>query len=123
MALSTEYRALREGAGIVDRSARGRLTLTGRDRRAYLQGLLSNDIEALAPGGGCYATYLTPQGRMIADMRVFETGDRLFVDVEGSRAAAVAARWAQFVFSEDVQISNDTDATAQIGVYGPMSAQ
>ncbi len=123
MALSTEYRALREGAGIVDRSARGRLTLTGADRRAYLQGLLSNDIEALAPGAGCYATYLTPQGRMIADMRVFETGGRLLVDLDGSRAAAVAARWTQFVFSEDVQISNDSDATAQVGVYGPLSAQ
>lgn len=123
MALSTEYRALRERAGIVDRSARGRLTLTGADRRAYLQGLLSNDIEALAPGAGCYATYLTPQGRMIADLRVFETGGRLLVDLEGSRAAAVAARWTQFVFSEDVQISNDSDATAQIGVYGPLSAQ
>src|SRR3954471_1873626 len=123
MALLTEYRALREGAGIVDRSARGRLTLTGTDRRGCLQGRLSNDTEALAPGAGCYATYLTPQGRMIADMRVFETGGRLLVDLDGSRAAAVAARWTQFVFSEDVQISNDSDATAQVGVYGPLSAQ
>ena len=123
MALPTEYRALREAAGIVDRSARGRLTLTGADRRTYLQGLLSNDIEALAPGAGCYAAYLTAQGRMIADMRVFETGRSLLVDLDGSRAAPVAARWTQFVFSEDVQISNDSDSTAEIGVYGPLSAQ
>jgi tRNA-modifying protein YgfZ len=122
MTLPTEYRALREGAGIVDRSARGRLTLNGADRRTYLQGLLSNDIEALAAGAGCYAAYLTAQGRMIADMRVFETGRSLLVDLDGSRAAAVAARWTQFVFSEDVQISNDSDSTAEIGVYGPLAA-
>lgn len=123
MSLQTEYRALREGAGIVDRSSRGRLTLTGADRRAYLQGLLSNDIEALVAGSGCYAAYLTAQGRMIADLRVFETGRSLLVDLDGSRAAAVAARWTQFVFSEDVQVSNDSDATAEIGVYGPLAAQ
>jgi folate-binding protein YgfZ len=123
MALPTEYRALREGAGIVDRSARGRLTVTGADRRTYLQGLLSNDIEALSAGTGCYAAFLTAQGRMIADMRVFETGRSLLVDLDRSRAAPVAARWTQFVFSEDVLIVDDSDATAEIGVYGPLSAQ
>ena len=50
---------------------------TGADRRNYLQGLLTNDIVALTAGTGCYAAYLTAQGRMIADMRVFELGDAL----------------------------------------------
>src|SRR3954462_2072580 len=122
MSLQTEYRALRERAGIVDRSARGRLTVTGADRRTYLQGLLSNDIAALVEGAGCYATYLTAQGRMIADMRVFETGRGLLVDLDGTLADSIAARWSQFVFSEDVQISNDSASTAEIGVYGPASA-
>ena len=63
-----QYRALREQAGVIDRSARGRLRLTGADRRTYLQGLLTNDIEALSPGTGCYAALLTAQGRMLADM-------------------------------------------------------
>ena len=48
--------------------------LTGADRRAYLQGLLTNDIEALTPGTGCYAALLTAQGRMMTDMRVIELG-------------------------------------------------
>jgi folate-binding protein YgfZ len=122
MPLQTEYRALRQGAGIVDRSARGRLTVTGADRRTYLQGLLSNDIAALVEGSGCYATYLTAQGRMIADMRVFDTGRGLLVDLDGTLADPIAARWSQFVFSEDVQISNESGSTAEIGVYGPASA-
>src|SRR6478735_960134 len=123
MYLETDYRALREAAGIVDRSARGRLTVTGADRRSYLQGLLSNDIVALVGGSGCYATYLTPQGRMIADMRVFETGRSLLIDLDGTLADSIAARWSQFVFSEDVQIANDSASTAEIGVYGPSSAR
>ena len=123
MALLDEYHALRRTAGVVDRSARGRLLLTGADRRAYLQGLLSNDIVALGPGSGCYSTYLTAQGRMIADMRVFETGDSLLVDLDGTIAQAVADRWSQFIFSEDVQVQNVSGSTAQIGIYGPHAAE
>lgn len=123
MDLQTDYRALREAAGVVDRSSRGRITVAGADRRSYLQGLLSNDIAALVEGSGCYATYLTAQGRMIADMRVFDTGRSLLVDVDGTLAESIAARWSQFVFSEDVQISNDSTSTAEMGVYGPASAR
>jgi folate-binding protein YgfZ len=123
MSLHTDYQTLRQAAGIVDRSVRGRLTVSGADRRSYLQGLLSNDITALEEGSGCYATYLTAQGRMIADMRVFETGRKLLVDLDGTLADSIAARWSQFVFSEDVQISNDSASTAEIGIYGPASAR
>src|SRR5215831_14973098 len=108
MSLQNEYHALRHATGIVDRSARGRLIVSGADRRSYLQGLLTNDIAALTEGSGCYSAYLTPQGRMIADMRVFETGTHLLVDLDGSLADAVATRWTQFVFSEDVQIANES---------------
>ena len=122
MSLLDQYHALRRSAGIVDRSSRGRLQLTGSDRRSYLQGLLSNDIIALTAGDGCYATYLTAQGRMIADLRVFELGDALLVDLDGSLAQPVAGRWSQFIFSEDVQVQNISSSTAEIGVYGPHGA-
>jgi folate-binding protein YgfZ len=117
-----QYRALREGAGLIDRSGRGRLLLTGLDRRAYLQGLLTNDIAALTPGSGCYTAYLTPQGRMIADLRVFELGDALLVDLDGEVAFSVGARWSQFIFSEDVKVQDISASTAQLGVYGPRAA-
>ncbi len=120
--LSEQYRALREGAAIVDRSDRARLLLTGNDRRSYLQGLLTNDVAALTPGTGCYAAYLTPQGRMIADMRVFELGDAVLLDLEGSAGAAVRDRLSQFIFSEDVEVRDLTEPKAQVGVYGPVAA-
>ena len=117
------YDALRHGAGLVDRSSsRGRIRVTGGDRCTYLQGLLTNDIAGLRAGTGCYAAYLTPQGRMIADMRVFDLGDALLVDLERDVADAVRTRWEQFVFSEDVNIEALSESTAQIGVYGPRAA-
>lgn len=123
MAPPDGYVHLRTGAGLIDRSAgRGRLLLSGQDRRGYLQGLLTNDILALGPGRGCYAAYLTPQGRMIADMRLFELGDSLLVDLDRSVTAGVLDRWEMFVFNEDVRIEDRTAATAQLGIYGPAAA-
>jgi tRNA-modifying protein YgfZ len=124
MASADQYRALRQGAAFIDRSAaRGRLQLTGADRRVYLQGLLTNDIVALTPGTGCYAAYLTAQGRMIADMRVFELGDAMLVDLESAVTVPVRDKWAMFIFSEDVQVEDRSAATAQLGIYGPHAAQ
>jgi folate-binding protein YgfZ len=118
-----QYRALREASGLLDRSQRGRLRLTGEDRRDYLQGLLTNDIAALTPGTGCYAALLTAQGRMISDMYVVETGAAILMDVEREAAARVFAHLDQFVFSEDVQVADVSDAVAQLGVFGPDAAE
>jgi folate-binding protein YgfZ len=124
MPSADQYDALRTRAGLFDRShERGRLLLTGADRRAYLQGLLTNDIAALSPGTGCYAAYLTPQGRMLADMRVFELGEALLVDLDAGITSKVSGKWAMFVFSEDVQIEDRSAATAQLGLYGPHAAR
>ena len=67
---------VRQTAGVIDRSARGRIVVRGADRKTFLHALLTNDITGLLPGSGCYAALLTPQGRMVADMHVFETGGR-----------------------------------------------
>jgi folate-binding protein YgfZ len=117
-----QYQALRRGAGLIDRSRRGRLRLTGNDRRSYLQGLLTNDIEALGPGQGCYACLLTAQGRMIADMYVMELGDAVLMDVEADVTAKVFAHLEQFIFAEDVQVADVSASLAQIGVFGPTAA-
>ena len=116
-------RALHEGAGVFPRRDRGRLLLRGADRRSYLQGLLSNDIAALTPGTGCYATLLTAQGRMISDMRVFELGDELLLDLEAAVTEAVRAHLDMFVITEDVTIEDVTATLAQIGLYGPRTGE
>ncbi len=118
-----EYRALREATGVIDRSARGRLAAAGRDRLTYLHAMLTNDVASLSAGKGCYAAYLTAQGRMLADMRVLELGDLTLLDVEPDSTALVLEKLEQFIFSEDVQLSNLSEELGEICVCGPGSAE
>src|SRR3954462_11215942 len=79
MSLATsDYHLAKTAAVVVDRSARGKLLLTGADVAEFLQGQVSNDVEALAPGQGCYATLLTAKGKIRADMRILR-GEEFFV--------------------------------------------
>ena len=117
-----QYEALHQGAGLLDRRSRGRLELIGADRRSYLQGLLTNDIEALSAGRGCYAALLTAQGRMVSDMRVSELGDRILVDLPAQTADGVSQRLADFIFSEDVEVRAARADLAHLGVYGPKAS-
>ena len=74
-ALSSEYRTLTEGCGVLDRSERGKLALAGAEAKAFLQGQVTNDVESLVPGEGCYAAFLTPKGKMLGDLRILDAGD------------------------------------------------
>lgn len=114
-----EYERLRGNAGIVERSDRGVVRLDGDDRRTFLQGLLTNDIQALAPGSSCYAAWLTPQGRMIADMHVLETGQCVLLDVRGAQAASLAEHLDTLIFSEDVHVRDASSDYRRIAIVGP----
>jgi len=100
--------------GYWPRADRGRLRLTGRDAVSFLQALVSNDIEALPVGGVCDAVYLTPQGRMIADMRVFRRAGDVIVSVPAELSASLAARLDSLVFSEDVQIADVSESMSHL---------
>jgi folate-binding protein YgfZ len=117
------YRAARETAAVFDRSWRGKIAVAGGDRRTYLQAMLTNDVLALAPGSGCYAAYLTPQGRMIADMSVLELGDLVLLDLDPAATAAVLERLDKFIFSEDVKLGDLSEAFGKLTVAGPQSAR
>src|SRR5919106_293263 len=104
--LDADFHTLREGAALADTSPRGQIAVSGRDRASYLQGLLTNDIQALTPGTGCYAMWLTPQGRMLTDLHVFESGDMILLDVPAAEVAATLQRLDQFIFSENLQLAD-----------------
>lgn len=116
------YQALRHGAAVVRRSDRGVLSVTGADRLTWLQGLLTNDVLALPEGGVCDAAYLTPQGRMIADLRVVNTADRVLLDVPASLAPALRARLDGLLFAEDASIADESGKLTLIEAHGPMVA-
>src|SRR5260370_1148804 len=117
-----KYTAAHNGAILIDASAQGKISVTGADRAAFLHALLTNDIARLTPGTGCYSAYLTPQGRMISDMRVIETGDRMLLGVEETVAPSLTERLDKLIFSEDVQVKNITGELAELGVHGPSAA-
>src|SRR3712207_3865093 len=80
--LSSEHATLVDGCGLVDRSERGKLALTGGGAAEFLNGQVTNDVAALAPGEGCYAAFLTHKGKMLGDLRVLRAGDELLLDTE-----------------------------------------
>ena len=116
------YDAARHRAAFLDRSARGRIVVSGADRASYLQGLLTNDIAALTAGTGCYAAYLTAQGRMMADLWVYELGDVILLAMEGAVKDTVLTRLDQFIFSEDVHLGDVTEAFGEVAIVGPNAA-
>src|SRR5579875_845657 len=85
---AAEYAALREQAALLDLGFRTLIRVVGADRVAFLQGMLTADVAALAPGGGCPALLLTIQGRVTADVRVAALADALLLDVHVPAAAA-----------------------------------
>ena len=119
---SYQYHAIKQHAVLGNLAPRGQIGLRGKDRGPYLQGLLTNDIQALTAGTGCYAAWLTPQGRMLTDMHVLEAGDMILLDVPAAQAQPTLQRLDQFLFSEDVQLSDLGRALSAVWIHGPASA-
>jgi len=116
------YRAIKEHAAIGAIAPRTAIGVSGSERAAYLQGLLTNDIQALTPGTGCYSAWLTPQGRMLTDLHVFESGDMILLDVPVAELSATLQRLDQFIFSEDVQLVDLSGTLASVWLHGPDAA-
>ena len=121
-AVADQYRIVAASAGWVERVDRGRLRFDGNDRSSFLQGIVTNDVHALQPGQGVYAAYLTPQGRMLSDLRLHHWGSFLLAEVPASQAAALADRFDQLIFSEDVRVADVSSQIAQVTVIGPQAA-
>lgn len=116
------YQGIHESAAIGAVSPRRQLAVAGADRAGYLQGLLTNDIPSLAPGSGCYAAWLTPQGRMLTDLHVLESGSLILLDVPADQADATLQRLDQFLFSEDVRLESLADSLTGVWIHGPGAA-
>ena len=119
MTVANEYELLTERAGLADRSARGKLLLTGAEAAEFLQGQVSNDVEALAPGEGCYATFLTHKGKMRGDMRVLRGADWLWIDTEPSVLSALARTVQMYSIGRDVSHRDVTSERAILSLIGP----
>ncbi len=99
-----EVAALRTGCGVVVPPLRGLLRLVGEDRTSFLQGMISNDIAACAPGRGCHAAVLTVQGRVVSDLHAYVLEDEIWLDVPVQRTATVRETLEKYIVADDVEI-------------------
>ncbi len=123
--LDAQYRQLREECGLLDRSDRGKLAVTGPDAAEYLQGQLTNDTEALGPGDGLYAALLDRKGHMQADMRVLRpgAGPDLWLDTEAVALAAVLKHLTMYSIGRDVAVTDVSAERSILSLIGPRSVE
>jgi folate-binding protein YgfZ len=114
-----EHAALIEAAGVVDLSGRSRLCLGGADRVKFLHGQVTNDVNRLKPGQGCYAALVSAKGKMQSDLNIYSLPDELLLDFEPGYAAAVAERLEKYIIADDVQVVDVAPQFGLISVQGP----
>jgi tRNA-modifying protein YgfZ len=120
--IAPEYAAVTESCGLIDRSPRGKLALTGGEAKAVLQGQVSNDVESLSPGTGCYAAFLTPKGKMLGDLRVLDAADELLLDAERVALQGLFNMIRRGVIGYDAQLRKRTLERGLLSVVGPVAA-
>jgi folate-binding protein YgfZ len=116
-----EYLALTQGCALVDRSERGKLALTGSEAKSFLQGQVTNDVEGLKPGQGCYAAFLTNKGKMLGDVRILDRGDELALDCERVALQGLFDLIRRFRVGYDLELHKRTLQRGLLSLVGPAS--
>jgi tRNA-modifying protein YgfZ len=91
---------------------RGVLAVSGPDRRPFLQGLVSNDVDKIGPTAAQYAALLTAQGKYLYDFIIIEVGESLWVDAEVLRLSELKKRLSLYRLRAKVEL----DEKAELGV-------
>jgi tRNA-modifying protein YgfZ len=117
--IDSSYRAITKSCGLVDRSERGKLALTGSEAKPFLHGQVTNDVEGLEPGRGCYAAFLTHKGKMLGDLRILDVGDELLLDTERVALQELFNMIRRFKLGRDVELHKRTLQMALFSLIGP----
>jgi folate-binding protein YgfZ len=122
--LDGQYRALREEAGYLDRSDRAMVLVKGPDAAEYLQGQLTNDIEALETEQGCYAALLDRKGHLQADMRVLRLSDGdIWLDTERDAAEQLLKHLRTYSIGREVEIEDVGEQWSITSLIGPLAGR
>ncbi len=114
-----EYTAIHKGVGILDQSFRGKIEITGQDRISFLHHVLTNDIQSLGLGTGCYAALLSATGKVLADMDVFVFANSVLLSCEMGLEKKLMDHLNKLIVSENVQLADVTEHFALISLQGP----
>ncbi len=128
--LNEEYRALQGACGLVDRSERGKLALTGSGAVEFLNGQVTNELTDLRPGEGRYAAFLTHKGKMLGDLRILAVGEdpegapsELLLDTERVALQALFDMIRRFKVGYDVELHKRTLERGLLSLIGPRSRE
>jgi hypothetical protein len=113
-----EQRALATGTGMVDRSHRGVVRITGPDRLSWLHSLSTQDLEHLEPGQSAETLILSPQGHIEHHLTLTDDGDALWAHVEPGTAGALLAFLESMRFMLRVEPADVTGDYAVLTVTG-----
>jgi tRNA-modifying protein YgfZ len=116
---TSEYELVTESAGLVDRSERAMFVVRGGEAADFLQGQVSNDVEALTPGEGCYATILNHKGKLRTDLRVLRGADFYWLDTEAIGHAVLHHMLKTYSLGRDVQWEDVGAGHALLSLIGP----
>ena len=121
--LDAQYRQLREECGVLPRE-RGVIAVTGPDGAEYLQGQVTNDVEALRVGEGQYAALLDRKGKMQTDLRVLRVGtEEIQVDLERAPKGQALRHLTMYSIGRDVAVTDATAERAVLSLIGPRAAE
>jgi len=115
------YYELRGGAAWLDVSRRGKIRVAGEDRARLLHAMTTNHIQQLTPGTGCYAFFLTAQGRILANANVLCRHDSFLLDIEPETLQKLLEHLDKFIIADDVTLEDVTPTLSTIAVEGPKS--
>ncbi len=116
-----EFQALLSDCGLYDLSGRAKIAVTGSDRVRWLNGMATNNVRDLATGHGVYAFLLNAQGRIQADLYVFQRGDSLLIDTERGQREKVLQLFDHYIIADDVEVANISDKLTGLSLTGPES--
>ena len=114
-----EYELVRQSVGVIDRSDRGKLRLLGDEAADFLQGQVTNDVEALDAGTGCYAALLNHKGKVRTDMRVLRADGWIWLDTEPGFQELLARTVEMYGIGRDVKAEDVTTGYAILSLLGP----
>jgi folate-binding protein YgfZ len=120
---TSEYELLTEAVGLVDRSDRAKFLVRGGEAVDFLQGQVSNDVEALEPGRGCYATILTHKGKLRSDLRILRGPDWLLLDTEAIGHAVIRHLLETYSLGRDVRFEDVTESRTILSLIGPTARE
>ncbi|MCL2769847.1 MAG: folate-binding protein, partial [Solirubrobacterales bacterium] len=124
--LDAGYEELRHGCALLDRSARGRLALTGAAAVEFLNGQVTNELGDLRDGEGRCAAFLTHKGKMLGDLRILAVGEspgspprELLLDTERVALQALFDMIRRYKLGYEVELHKRTLECAQLSLIGP----